>query len=175
MVQLRDGGGAPVSQAGIPVSAALGAGSGTLSGTRQQNTDANGRAVFTDLAINGSAGRYTLVFSSAGYASATSTDYVRPENQRAAANLREDFRHMTMADLERQAETMPMGTANEVAERIIAATDSAGANQVQLAINRGALPHDLFMAQIERFAREVLPRLQAHEVKTVPAAEEALA
>jgi alkanesulfonate monooxygenase SsuD/methylene tetrahydromethanopterin reductase-like flavin-dependent oxidoreductase (luciferase family) len=110
-----------------------------------------------------------------GYASAASTDYVRPENQRAAANLREDFRQMTMADLERQAETMPMGTADEVAERIIDAAESAGANQVQIAMNRGALPHDLFMAQIERFAREVLPRLQAHEVKRVPAAEAALA
>ena len=110
-----------------------------------------------------------------GYTSAASTDYVRPENHRAAANLREDFRNLTMEDLERQAETMPMGTADEVAERIIAAAESAGANQVQLAINRGALPHDLYMAQIERFAREVLPRLQAHEVTRVPAAEEALA
>jgi alkanesulfonate monooxygenase SsuD/methylene tetrahydromethanopterin reductase-like flavin-dependent oxidoreductase (luciferase family) len=110
-----------------------------------------------------------------GYASAASTDYVRPENQRAAANLREDFRQMTMADLERQAETMPMGTADEVVERIIDAAESAGANQVQIAMNRGALPHHLFMAQIERFAREVLPRLQAHEVKRVPAAEEVTA
>jgi alkanesulfonate monooxygenase SsuD/methylene tetrahydromethanopterin reductase-like flavin-dependent oxidoreductase (luciferase family) len=110
-----------------------------------------------------------------GYASQASTDYVRPENQRAAANLREDFRHMTMADLERQAETMPLGPADEVVERIIDAAESAGANQVQIAMNRGALPHDLFMAQIERFAREVLPRLQAHEVKTVPAAQTALA
>jgi alkanesulfonate monooxygenase SsuD/methylene tetrahydromethanopterin reductase-like flavin-dependent oxidoreductase (luciferase family) len=110
-----------------------------------------------------------------GYASAASTDYVRPENQRAAANLREDFRQMTMADLERQAETMPMGNADEVVERIIDAAESAGANQVQIAMNRGALPHDLFMAQIERFAHEVLPRLQAHEVKRVPAAEEAVA
>ncbi len=63
----------------------------------------------------------------------------------------------------------------QVAQRIIDAADSAGANQVQLAMNRGALPHDLFMAQIERFAKEVLPILQAHEVKTVPAAEEAMA
>jgi alkanesulfonate monooxygenase SsuD/methylene tetrahydromethanopterin reductase-like flavin-dependent oxidoreductase (luciferase family) len=110
-----------------------------------------------------------------GYASQASTDYVRPENQRAAANLREDFRHMTMADLERQAEMMPLGPADEVVERIIDAAESAGANQVQIAMNRGALPHELFMAQIERFASEVLPRLQAHEVKTVPAAEEALA
>ncbi len=110
-----------------------------------------------------------------GYSSQASTDYVRPENLRAAANLRSEFRNLTMAQLEEQAEQMPLGTADEVAERIIAAADSAGANQVQLALNRGCLPHDLFMNQIERFAREVLPRLQAHEVKTVPAAEAALA
>ncbi len=100
---------------------------------------------------------------------------MRPENLRAAANLRSEFRNLTMSQLEEQAETMPMGTADEVAERIIAAADSAGANQVQLAMNRGCLPHELFMNQIERVAREVLPRLQAHEVKVVPAAEEALA
>jgi len=110
-----------------------------------------------------------------GYSSQASTDYVRPENLRAAANLRSEFRNLTMAQLKEQAEQMPMGTADEVAERIIAAADSAGANQVQLALNRGCLPHDLFMNQIERFAREVLPRLQAHEVNVVPAAEEALA
>jgi alkanesulfonate monooxygenase SsuD/methylene tetrahydromethanopterin reductase-like flavin-dependent oxidoreductase (luciferase family) len=110
-----------------------------------------------------------------GYSTAGSTDYVRPENLRAAANLRSEFRNVTMRDLEEQAENMPLGTADEVAQRIIAAADSAGANQVQLAMNRGALPHDLFMAQIERFAKEVLPILQAHEVKTVPAAEEAMA
>ncbi len=110
-----------------------------------------------------------------GYSSQASTDYVRPENLRAAANLRSEFRNLTMEQLAEQAEAMPMGTADEVIERIIAAADSAGANTVQLAMNRGALPHDLFMAQIERFAREVLPALQAHEVKTVPAAEEAMA
>jgi alkanesulfonate monooxygenase SsuD/methylene tetrahydromethanopterin reductase-like flavin-dependent oxidoreductase (luciferase family) len=110
-----------------------------------------------------------------GYSSQSSTDYVRPENLRAAANLRSEFRNLTMDQLEEQAEHMPMGTADEVIERIIDAAESAGANQVQLALNRGALPHDLFMAQIERFAREVLPALQAHEVRTVPAAEEAMA
>ena len=110
-----------------------------------------------------------------GYASQSSTDYVRPENLRAAANLRSEFRNLTMAQLAEQAEHMPMGTADEVAERIIAAADSAGANQVQLALNRGCLPHELFIAQIKRFAAEVLPRLQAHEVRRVPAAEEALA
>src|SRR5256885_2118436 len=78
-----------------------------------------------------------------GYASAASTDYVRPENQRAAANLREDFRQMTMADLERQAETMPMGTADEAVERIIDAAESAGAHQGQIPMNPAALPDHL--------------------------------
>jgi alkanesulfonate monooxygenase SsuD/methylene tetrahydromethanopterin reductase-like flavin-dependent oxidoreductase (luciferase family) len=117
----------------------------------------------------------TEALRQSGYSTSASTDYVRPENLRAAANLRSEFRNLTMAQLEEQAEQMPMGPADEVAERIIEAAESAGANQVQLAMNRGCLPHDLFMAQIERFAREVLPRLQAHEIKRVPAAEEALA
>jgi hypothetical protein len=110
-----------------------------------------------------------------GYSTSASTDYVRPENLRAAANLRSEFRNLTMAQLEEQAEHMPMGTADEVTGRIIAAAESAGANTVQLAMNRGCLPHELFLNQIERFAKEVLPALQAHEVKRVPAAEEVLA
>jgi len=110
-----------------------------------------------------------------GYSSEASTDYVRPENLRAAQNLRSEFRNLTMPQLEEQAEHMPLGPPDEVAERSIEPAESAGADTVQLAMNRGALPHDLFMAQIERFARDVLPRLQAHQVKRVPAAEEAMA
>jgi alkanesulfonate monooxygenase SsuD/methylene tetrahydromethanopterin reductase-like flavin-dependent oxidoreductase (luciferase family) len=108
-----------------------------------------------------------------GYVSQSSTDYVRPENQRAAALLREDFRNMTMADIERMAERMPWGTPDEVAQRIIEQADMAGANNVQIGFNRGAMPHDMFMNQIRRFAADVLPRLQAHEVRTVPLAEAA--
>jgi len=107
-----------------------------------------------------------------GYASAASTDYVSPENLRAAQFAREDFRGLTMSDVERQAEQMPWGTADEVAKRILAAADSAGANTEQVSLNRGVLPHELFMNQIRRFAAEVLPSLQAHEVTRVPIAEE---
>jgi hypothetical protein len=106
-----------------------------------------------------------------GYVSQTSTDYVRPENQRAAALLRDDFRNMNMADVERMAETMPWGTASEVTERIIAQAEAAGANTVQIGFNRGAMPQDMFMNQISRFAADVLPRLQAHDVTTVPLGE----
>jgi hypothetical protein len=64
------------------------------------------------------------------------------------------------------------GPANEVTERLIA---SAGANSVLLNMNVGAMPHWQFMEQIRRFGREVLPKLQAHEVTRVPAADRAKA
>jgi alkanesulfonate monooxygenase SsuD/methylene tetrahydromethanopterin reductase-like flavin-dependent oxidoreductase (luciferase family) len=111
----------------------------------------------------------------AGYASQHSTDYVRPENQRAAALLREDFRNATFESFQKQAETMPFGTADEVAERIIAQAEHAGANMVQVGLNRGAMPHDMFIEQIRRFASDVLPRLQAHQIKRVRATEEVAA
>jgi alkanesulfonate monooxygenase SsuD/methylene tetrahydromethanopterin reductase-like flavin-dependent oxidoreductase (luciferase family) len=111
----------------------------------------------------------------AGYVSQSSTDYVRPENQRAAALLREDFRGLTQEAFERQAENLPYGTPQEVAQRIIAAADAAGANMVQVGMNRGAMPHEMFIEQIRRFAKDVLPILQAHEVTRVPAAEQVTA
>src|SRR5258708_7412961 len=81
----------------------------------------------------------------AGYQTGSSTDYVRPENLRAVAGLREDFRNMTMADLERQAEDMPLGTADEGAARIIDAAPTAAPTQVHLSLNRRALRHTLFL------------------------------
>ena len=117
----------------------------------------------------------TALQRQAGYSSQSSTDYVRPENQRAAALLREDFRNLTLADVERQAEHLPWGTPREVTERIIAAAEGAGANMVQISLNRGAMPQEMFIEQIRRFAQGVLPALQAHQVKRVPAAEAVLA
>ena len=67
---------------------------------------------------------------------------------------------------------MPWGTADEVRDRIIAAVDRTGADVVHLRMNTGAMPHDMFMNQIRLFAEKVLPALQAHQVKVVPAAEE---
>ena len=45
-----------------------------------------------------------------------------------------------------------LGHAEEVTERIIAAADHAGANTVQISLNRGAMPQEMFMEQIRRFA-----------------------
>jgi alkanesulfonate monooxygenase SsuD/methylene tetrahydromethanopterin reductase-like flavin-dependent oxidoreductase (luciferase family) len=107
----------------------------------------------------------------AGYVSASSTDYIRPENRQVAERARADFRNMTIEDVARQAENLPWGTAAEVTDRIIAAANRTGAGTVLLSFNRGAMPQELFVEQIRRFAREVLPALQAHEVSRVPVDE----
>jgi alkanesulfonate monooxygenase SsuD/methylene tetrahydromethanopterin reductase-like flavin-dependent oxidoreductase (luciferase family) len=109
-----------------------------------------------------------------GYVSQTGTDYVRPENLRQAERARADFRNMTLEDVARQAERLPWGKADEVIERIKTIADHTGANSIQVSFNRGAMPQEMFIEQIRRFAREVLPALQAHEVKRVPLAEEAM-
>jgi alkanesulfonate monooxygenase SsuD/methylene tetrahydromethanopterin reductase-like flavin-dependent oxidoreductase (luciferase family) len=117
----------------------------------------------------------TTVAKTTGYVSAASLDYIRPENLRAAARSREDFRNMTMKDVERAAVDQPWGTADEVRDRIIAIAEHAGADTVLISMNRGAMPQELFLNQIRRFAGEVLPALQAHHITRVPAAEEVAA
>jgi alkanesulfonate monooxygenase SsuD/methylene tetrahydromethanopterin reductase-like flavin-dependent oxidoreductase (luciferase family) len=108
-----------------------------------------------------------------GYVTSASHDYLRPENVAMVSGSRERYRSMNMDGIRQGAQEQPWGPPDEVAERIIAAADHAGANQVTVSLNRGAMPHPMFMGQIERFAREVLPRLQAHQVTRVPAAEAA--
>ena len=106
-----------------------------------------------------------------GYSSAGSTDYVRAENLRAAEFNRGDFRNMTMADVEKLAERLPWGAPAEVADKIVRLAEHTGAATVQVNFNRGAMPHEMFVEQIRRFARDVLPILQAHRITRVPAAE----
>jgi len=126
------------------------------------------------------AGPYTLYFNQtlfshgnvseatrqrdAGYLTADSFDYVRPENLAAVSGARERFRDMTMADVERDAEQMAWGTPEEVIERITAAADHAGASTVLINVNRGAMPQEMFMHQLQRIGSKVLPALQAHQV-----------
>ena len=110
-----------------------------------------------------------------GYVGASSHDYVRPENRAAAAMDREKIRNMTMADIEARVDagSLAWGPAKEITERFIEAAEHAGANSLLLQMNLGALPHKDFLEQIRRFGREVLPKLQAHKVTRVPAAERA--
>src|SRR5205823_3115755 len=65
VVELRDQNGAPFVKAGVGISASVSSGGG-LAGTIAVNTDANGRATFADLTVNGAVGSRTLTFVSSG-------------------------------------------------------------------------------------------------------------
>ncbi|WP_433293702.1 LLM class flavin-dependent oxidoreductase [Pseudonocardia sp. CA-142604] len=101
----------------------------------------------------------------AGYVSDSSLDYVRPENLPAAQRARADYRNLTLDDIVERAQQWPWGTADEVTQRIIEHADATGAGRVLVNLNRGAMPQELFLSQIRRFAKEVLPALQAHDVQ----------
>jgi hypothetical protein len=72
-LQLRDASGNAAAQSGVTVSATIASGQGgTLSGTLNIATNASGVATFTNLAITGPLGDYTLTFTAAGLTPATS-------------------------------------------------------------------------------------------------------
>ena len=77
------------------------------------------------------------------------------------------FRHLTLEDIER-TERACFGSPEEVREYLIDLADSLGANTLLLNFNQGALPHELFVQNLQRFAKEVLPALKTHQVTTVP-------
>lgn len=108
-----------------------------------------------------------------GYLSSSSYDYIRPENRSAAGVDREAMQRTTLADIEKKIDIgqLAWGSPKEVAESLIEGAERMGANTLLLNMNVGAMPHDVFLEQIRRFGREVLPRLQAHQVTRVPAAE----
>jgi alkanesulfonate monooxygenase SsuD/methylene tetrahydromethanopterin reductase-like flavin-dependent oxidoreductase (luciferase family) len=102
----------------------------------------------------------------------TSYDYIRPENRAAVEMDRAAIRNTTMADIEARVMRgdCAWGSAKEVTERLIDVAEHMGANALLLAFNLGAMPYQPFLEQVRRFAREVLPKLQAHQVTRVPAA-----
>src|SRR5207253_89742 len=73
VLQVQDGGGNPVNQAGVVVTAAIATGGGTLGGTLTATTIGSGVARFTNLTISGTAGDRTLSFSATGLTGVTST------------------------------------------------------------------------------------------------------
>ena len=105
--------------------------------------------------------------ANAGYVASSSYDYVRPENRADIEMDREKIRNTTMADVEKrvQNDQLLWGAPKDVADRLIAEAEHAGANSVLLNLNLGALPNDMFLEQVRRFGRDVLPRLTAHQVK----------
>ncbi len=73
VVQLRDPDGNDLAQSGVAVTASLATGSGTLGGTLTEATNGAGGATFTDLAITGPAGTYTIRFSAPDFVPAVSS------------------------------------------------------------------------------------------------------
>jgi hypothetical protein len=75
VLRLLDAAGNPVSRSGVEVTAAIASGpaGGTLGGTSTVSTDGSGIATFTNLALTGLPGSYTLGFSSAGLPAITSS------------------------------------------------------------------------------------------------------
>jgi alkanesulfonate monooxygenase SsuD/methylene tetrahydromethanopterin reductase-like flavin-dependent oxidoreductase (luciferase family) len=113
--------------------------------------------------------------SKQGYYSSTAFEHLR---EGAKGTLAEDdtvFNEWTLETVRAAAEHMPMGTADEIVERIIAECDDAGANNVLLVCNRGHMPQEMYLNQIRRIGKEVLPRLQAHNVTFVPHAQQQVA
>ncbi len=106
----------------------------------------------------------------AGYVNPASFDFMRPENQPFAMLDRSKIRLMNMPDVEARVKDghLAFGAPKDVADRLIAAAERMGANRILLNLNLGALPNDMFLEQVRRFGREVLPILHAHEVKRVP-------
>ena len=108
-----------------------------------------------------------------GYVKSSSYDYVRPENASEAVIDREKARALNRPDVEAKVASgeLAFGSPKEVTERLIEQAEAVGANKLLINVNFGAMPNDLFMEQVRRFGREVLPKLQAHQVKRIPAME----
>jgi alkanesulfonate monooxygenase SsuD/methylene tetrahydromethanopterin reductase-like flavin-dependent oxidoreductase (luciferase family) len=104
-----------------------------------------------------------------GYYQTGSEEHLRQE-LRAGHDDSGRMKDLTMDDIRARAEHMPWGTADEVARRIIAEAEAVGAATALVSMNRGAMPHELFLTQIHRFAEQVLPRLRARAITRVPLA-----
>ena len=108
-----------------------------------------------------------------GYVKSSSYDYVRPENASEAVIDREKARALNRDDVEAKVASgeLAFGNAKEVTERLIEQAEAVGANKLLINVNFGAMPNGLFMEQVRRFGREVLPKLQTHQVTRIPAME----
>ena len=108
----------------------------------------------------------------AGYYTNASHNHLRSGTLGTLAETRRPLNTgMTLQGLPAQVEKAAWGTPEEVAERIIDEADEAGANTVLLICNRGALPHEMYLNQLRRIGKEVLPRLKAHKIARVKFAE----
>ena len=95
------------------------------------------------------------------------------EPRRAPASTARAMQKTTLADIERKIDNgeLAWGSAEGRRRPADRGRRAHGRQHLLLNMNVGAMAHDVFLEQIRRFGKEVLPRLQAHQVKRVPAAE----
>jgi len=106
-----------------------------------------------------------------GYFQKGSTEHLRPELRQQIHDDSIRARDLTIDDIVKRAEAAAWGPPDYVAQQIIAEAERAGAETILVSMNRGAMPQDMFLNQIHRFGKEVLPRVQAHKITRVPLAE----
>jgi alkanesulfonate monooxygenase SsuD/methylene tetrahydromethanopterin reductase-like flavin-dependent oxidoreductase (luciferase family) len=102
----------------------------------------------------------------AGYVREEGLGWLRPEHRDEFLKSLQGFRHVTMEDLKRN-ERLAWGSPGQVRDALIGLADALGSNVLLLQFNQGAMPHEMFVHQIRRFADEVLPDLQRHTVTKV--------
>jgi alkanesulfonate monooxygenase SsuD/methylene tetrahydromethanopterin reductase-like flavin-dependent oxidoreductase (luciferase family) len=98
-----------------------------------------------------------------GYVREDGLGWLRPENREEFLRTLQGFRRTTMEDLKRN-ERLCWGSPAEVRDQLIALGEALGSNVLLLQFNQGAMPHDMFVSQIRRFAEDVLPAVQRHQV-----------
>jgi len=89
--------------------------------------------------------------------------WLRPENRDDFLRTLQGFRRVTMEDLKRN-ERLCWGAPADVRDALIGLADALGAGTLLLQFNQGAMPHEMFVNQIRRFAAEILPAARRHTV-----------
>ena len=105
----------------------------------------------------------------AGYVREEGLGWLRAEHREDFLRTLQGFRRVTMDDLKRN-ERLAWGSPAQVRDALIELADALGSNVLLLQFNQGAMPHDMYLRQIRRFADEVLPDLRRHTVTKVAVA-----
>jgi alkanesulfonate monooxygenase SsuD/methylene tetrahydromethanopterin reductase-like flavin-dependent oxidoreductase (luciferase family) len=98
-----------------------------------------------------------------GYVREEGLGWLRPEHREEFLRALQGFRKMTAADLERN-DRLCWGSPRAVRDQLIALAEALGSDTLLLQFNQGAMPHEMFVNQIRRFATDVLPDLKRHTV-----------
>lgn len=104
-----------------------------------------------------------------GYVREEGLGWLRPEHREDFLRALQGFRRVTMDDLKKN-ERLCWGSPAEVRDALLGLSAALGSNILLVQFNQGAMPHEMFMQQIQRFAAEVMPDLRKHTNLPVRAA-----